>query len=116
MFALLDWLDLWSLPAEPIDFDVAVEVMARKFESLCEDADWMLYAIGKWPDEVFDLLPYLPNVNGQSMPEWMAMMQQVEHFKEQGVTTAEMARLPRAGAPSCTPAPASSSIFDEVAP
>jgi hypothetical protein len=108
MFALLDWLDLWSLPAEPIDIDVAVEVMARKFESLCEDADWMLYAIG--------MLPYLPNVNGQSMPEWMAMMQQVEHLKEQGVTTAEMARLPRAGAPSCTPAPASSSIFDEVAP
>jgi hypothetical protein len=113
---LFDWLDLWSLPAEPIDFDVAVAVMARKFESLCEDADWMLYAIGKWPNEVFDLLPYLPNVNGQSMPEWMAMMQQVEHFKERGVTTAEISRLPRIVAPTRAPAPASSLMFDEVTP
>jgi hypothetical protein len=86
MMLLMDWLCMWSLPVEPLDFDVAVSLMARKFEQLCEDSDWRLYAIGKWPDEVLDLSPELY--------ERLTMLQQIEHFKDQGVTAAEMDKLP----------------------
>jgi hypothetical protein len=82
-YSLFDWLSMWSLPLEPLDPDVAFDLMSRKFEALCEDADWCRYAIGKWPDEVFDLAP-----------DWMLMMQQIEHFQDQGVTASEMAKYP----------------------
>jgi hypothetical protein len=75
---LIDWLSIWSLPCEPMSFDEAGELMAKKYAELATDADFLWWSIAKYPNEVLGLSRWIDSIGGMFPPPSMTWAEWID--------------------------------------
>lgn len=75
---LIDWLSLYALPDEPLDYEEAIELIVRKFEELAKDLAYLWWAIAKFPQEVLWLSGRICRLNDLFPPRSMCWQEWIE--------------------------------------